>query len=153
MQNGYRIANLRIDHNISQKDMARILNLSFNTYRRIEDQVYPITLEKLNLISNMFDVSLDYLLGLTKNYKVFKKISNEIDYSYLRFSLKYQRRMKKVNQQEVAKLFKVSISTIRNYEKFAKNLSVTYLIKFAQRFNISIDYICGKTLQKEILKN
>lgn len=150
MQNGFRIANLRIKNNISQKEMANILDISLMNYRHYEQQELPIKLEKLNLISNMFDVSLDYLLNLTNECHIKKKISNEIDYKYLKFSLKYQRRINKVNQVELAKIFNITPQTIHNYEKFAKDMSVNYLFQFAKKFKISVDYICGKTLQKEL---
>ncbi len=151
MQNGLRIANLRVANNLSQIDIAKILNLSLTVYKKYELNEACMKLEQLNIIANMFNVSLDYLLGLSNYSQVQKKISDEIDYKYLRFSLKYQRRMKRIKQAEIAKNFNMATQTVHNYEKFAKNMSVNYLIQFAKRFKISIDYICGKTLQKEIL--
>lgn len=151
MQNGFRIANLRVENNISQNEMAKLLGVSLMNYRHYEQQELPIKLETLNIISNMFNVSLDYLLNLTNDFHIKKKISNEIDYKYLRFSLKYHRRMQRIKQSDLANYFQVAPQTIHNYEKFAKDMSVSYLIQFAKRFKISVDYICGKTLQKEII--
>lgn len=150
MQDGFRIANLRIEKGLSQKDMAKILGIGITTYKKYEAGASIMKLEQINIISNMFDASIDYLLGLTNKIDC-QKISSEIDYKYLRFSLKYHRRMKRIEQIKLAKDFKVSTSTISSYEKFAYNISAAYLVQFAKRFYISIDYICGKTMKKEVL--
>ena len=42
-------------------------------------------------------------------------------------------------------------TTISKYEKDPSNINANYLYLFAKKFNISIDYICGKTLKKEVL--
>jgi len=150
MQNGFRIANLRVLNNISQEEMARILKSGLTLYKKYELNETCIRLEYLNLIANMFDVSLDYLLGLTDNQEIKLKIDNEIDYKYLKFSLRYQRRIRRINQTDLAKAFNISPQTIITYENNAYNMPVSYLIEFAKKFKISVDYICGKSLQKEI---
>ena len=57
----------------------------------------------------------------------------------------------KMTQKELAKEFKVSIPTIAHYEKYPESLKVDYLRNFALKFHVSVDYICGKTLKKEVL--
>lgn len=153
MQNGYIIAEARVKRNITQDDMAHLLGVSLNTYKGYEKNKQPIKIEQLNVLSNLFDLSLDYLLNIS-NYRTIskkEKIADEIDYRYLRFSLKYQRRIRRIKQKELAEEFKMSPTTISAYERYANNVTITYLINFAKKFHISIDYMCGKTRKKEIL--
>ncbi len=153
MQNGYIIAEARVKRGITQEDMAHLLDISLNTYKGYEENKQPIKIEQLNVISNLFDMSLDYLLNISNCKTILKKekIADEIDYRYLKFSLKYHRRIRRIRQRELAQEFKMSPTTISAYERYANNVTITYLVNFAKKFHISIDYMCGKTRKKEIL--
>lgn len=150
MQNNYILASLRTKRKIKQEEFANILGISYRTYKDYESGLSPITLECLNTISNYYNVSLDYLLGLTKN-PACSKFQDEIDYSYLRFSILYFRKMARLNQKKLAKEFGVSIHSISTYERDGHLVSVDYLYKIAQKFKFSADYICGKSIRKEVL--
>lgn len=146
MQNGLLIASLRNKYNLSQKELAKILNISRATYKNYEANITPIPLTKLNIISNLFNVSLDYLLGLsTKN----KPIKKEINYNYLKYNLWFIRVKNHLNIKDLAKEFKITPQTINNYEKNSSSTSITYLYNIAKKLNISVDYMCGKNIIKE----
>ena len=149
MQNGMLISKLRVDHHKTVKEMARYLNIGTSPYKRYEASLKPMKIQELNALSNYFKVSLNTLLGLSDNMHEFG--SFDIDYKYLRFSLRYIRRMQRITQKELAKDLNVSVPTVARYEKHPELLKVDYLLKFAKRFSISVDYICGKTLKKEVL--
>ena len=61
------IRNLREDHDYRQYQLAKILNVSQNTYSQYETGVIELTAEKLLLLAEFYDVSIDYLLGRTQN--------------------------------------------------------------------------------------
>lgn len=58
---------IRIDHDIRQKDIAKVLNVSQNTYSQYETGVIPLTAEVLIKLSDYYKVSIDYLLDRTNN--------------------------------------------------------------------------------------
>ena len=149
MQNGYLIAKLRIKQNISQKDMADMLNLGITSYKFFEANLRPMGIKELNIISNYFKISLNTLLNITD--KIIYQNSSDIDYKYLKFSINYIRKINRITQKELAKEFMMTPTTISKYEKDPSNINANYLYLFAKKFNISIDYICGKTLKKEVL--
>lgn len=68
-----RLRDLREDHDLTQKQIARILSftnsaiLSFtnSAYAKIERGEHALTADVLVTLSNFYDVSTDYLLGLT----------------------------------------------------------------------------------------
>ena len=149
MQNGLLISKIRTEKNLSQHDMEQILNLTLTAYKLYESNVRPMKIDELNKISNYFKISLNTLLGLSDNLTEFGPF--DLDYKYLKFSLKYVRKIHRVTQRELAKELNVSIPTIAHYEKHPESLKVDYLRAFALKFHVSVDYICGKTLKKEVL--
>lgn len=60
-----RIRNLREDHDFKQSDIANQLGLSQPQYQRYESGTYQIPIDILIELSKIYDVSVDYLLGLT----------------------------------------------------------------------------------------
>ena len=64
-----RIRDLREDHDLKQKDMAKILNCSQQVYSNYELGQRDIPTEILIRLSEYYHVSVDYLLGLTNNPK------------------------------------------------------------------------------------
>ncbi len=63
---------IREDRDIKQKDIAKILNVSQNTYSQYETGVISLTAEVLIKLSNYYGVSIDYLLDQTDNPKRLK---------------------------------------------------------------------------------
>ena len=60
-----RIRNLRIDNGLTQADVARLLNVSQNTYSQYENGVMRYPLDAVVLLAQHYNVSVDYLVGLT----------------------------------------------------------------------------------------
>lgn len=60
-----RIRNLREDKDLTQKDMATILNVAQTTYSDYELGKINIPLDTLKRIARFFNTSIDYLLELT----------------------------------------------------------------------------------------
>jgi len=66
------LRSIREDSDIKQKDVAKILNVSQNTYSQYETGVIPLTAETLIKLSDFYGVSIDYLLDRTNNPKIQK---------------------------------------------------------------------------------
>ena len=63
---------IREDRDIKQKDIAKILNVSQNTYSQYETGVIALTAEILIKLSDYYNVSIDYLLDRTNNPEIKK---------------------------------------------------------------------------------
>lgn len=61
-----RIKALREDNDLNQKDMAEVLNVSQSTYSRYESGFLDVPSEVLIALSRYYNVSVDYILGLTE---------------------------------------------------------------------------------------
>ena len=62
----YRIRDLREDHDLTQAQIAKILKTTQQQYSKIETGRADISGEKLILLAHFYNVSCDYILGLTK---------------------------------------------------------------------------------------
>lgn len=67
-----RIRDLREDHDLTQKKMAAYLNCSQQVYSNYELGQRDIPTDTLIRLSKFYDVSVDYILGLTDNPKRYK---------------------------------------------------------------------------------
>ena len=66
------LRNIREDKDIKQKDIAKYLNISQNTYSQYETGVISLTAEVLIKIADFYNVSIDYLLDRTNNPNIKK---------------------------------------------------------------------------------
>ena len=57
--------------------------------------------------------------------------------------IKELRTSKNLTQEDIAKMVKVSKATISNYEKGKVSPPIELLIKLAERYGVSIDWLCG----------
>lgn len=56
---------IREDNDLRQSDIAKMLNVSQNTYSQYETGVIALTAEVLIKLADYYDVSIDYLLDRT----------------------------------------------------------------------------------------
>jgi transcriptional regulator with XRE-family HTH domain len=67
-----RIRDLREDRDLTQKEMAQILNCSQQAYSNYELGQRDIPTDILIKLSNFYHVSVDYILGITNNPNIQK---------------------------------------------------------------------------------
>lgn len=63
---------LREDRDYRQREIAEVLHVSQNTYSQYENGVIEFTAEKLILLADFYNVSVDYLLGRTDDASPWK---------------------------------------------------------------------------------
>ena len=67
-----RIRDLREDADLSQQEVAALLNVSQTTYSRYESGVLDIPWKSLVTLAQYYKTSVDYLVGLTKEKKPYR---------------------------------------------------------------------------------
>ncbi|MCI5493289.1 MAG: helix-turn-helix domain-containing protein [Lachnospiraceae bacterium] len=67
MELGYNIQLFRMEKHLSQEELAEKCNVSRQAVTKWEQEESTPTLEKLMLLADIFDVSLDELVGRVKN--------------------------------------------------------------------------------------
>jgi transcriptional regulator with XRE-family HTH domain len=133
----------------TQKEMAAILNVSRSTYAGWENCIDPIPLLKLNDFCNYFSISLNYVCGLS-NIKECNIINKEISLKTLGNNIKQVRISNNDTQELISDIIQVNQSNYSKYELGKSLIHIYSLIEFAKHYNVSIDYLCGKTKDSEI---
>ena len=64
-----RLLELREDNDLKQKDIAKILNTTKQSYGRYELGQRKLSIEDLEKLCKFYNVSSDYIIGLTNNPK------------------------------------------------------------------------------------
>ena len=69
-----RLKDLREDRDLSQSDVAKILNISQTNYSKYELNKINIPVETLKKLAFFFDTSIDYILGITNTIVPYPRI-------------------------------------------------------------------------------
>ena len=64
---------IREDKDLSQSDIAKLLKTTQQQYSKYELGIRSIPLEKLDILADYYDTSIDYLVGRTDERKPYKK--------------------------------------------------------------------------------
>ena len=73
MQYTQRLEDLRKDKDLTQEQLAKLLDLKREQYRRYETGINEIKAGFIIKICKFYNVSADYLLGFTNEYKPLPK--------------------------------------------------------------------------------
>ena len=68
-----RIRNLRIDHGLTQREVADYLQVRQNTYSQYEIGVLNYPLEIVIRLAEFYGTSVDYLVGLTDEQAPYRR--------------------------------------------------------------------------------
>ena len=143
-----RIADLRFDKDLKQKEVASKLNVLENNYSKWERGVTDIPLSKSNELANFYDCSLDYLFGLSsKNIKTEKK---EINLKLMCQRILSLRKEKDLTQEQVSEHIGFHQRTYAHYEDGSRIPTSFKVYYIAIYYNVSLDYIVGRSDKKEL---
>lgn len=143
--NFQKLIELREDSSLKQKDIAALLNITQQTYSLWENGSKIIPLKHLNSLCNYYNVSMDYVFGLS-NVRQYDIINSVIDKKIIGIKLKEFRKEKNITQEELANILNTTHSTISAYESGKTTILTAFAYEICKRYNISMDYLCGRTL-------
>ncbi len=144
MNYGEKLKELREYSNLTQKQIANILNIDNTTYGHYEKQDCIIPLKHLNELCNYFKVSFDYIFEFS-NLKAENTIKVIIDKKIAGERLKNFRKENKITQDMLATLLNTNRSVIANYERGRTIIATPFLYTICKKYKISADYLLGKT--------
>lgn len=81
-----RLLELRKEKEMSQREVAKRLFVSQGTYNNWENEKTQPSIEQLILLSKLFDVSIDYIVGNSEDIEIKlpnKRSSNEVNLEIL----------------------------------------------------------------------
>ncbi len=137
------LANIRNNNDLTQAEMAKILNVTRSAYSLWEINKNIIPLEKLNEFCNYFNVSMDYVVGLNKISKSdYQKTI--LDKNKIAKRLKQTRKELKLTQEKLASIFNTTHSVISAYENGKTMIPTLFIIEFAKISKKSLDWLCAR---------
>ena len=139
----FRLKELREDNDLTQQQIADKLHITRQNYSRWETSEKIIPLKHLNSLANFYNVSLDYISGIS-NKKNHPTASKELNRIKIGKRLKEWRIQNNLTQEELALVLNTTHSTISAYENGKTLILTIFLYEIAKKFNVSIDYLCAK---------
>ena len=138
-----RIKNTRADGDLTQKEIAQMLGCHVVTYRRYENGWYDFHSEMIVKLSAFYNFSCDYLLGLSNEKGKFAGVECTICDRLLALRKKY-----KLTQQDVSQIISCKRQVYGTYETGSKETPLDVIIKLADYYHISTDYLLGLNVKK-----
>jgi transcriptional regulator with XRE-family HTH domain len=129
---GERLSDLRKLNQYTQADMARFLGMTQQGYSKIEYNQREANYEKLIILSELFQVSVDYLLRGT-----------EVREASFGEKLIKLRKLYKVSQEDLAENLGIDLVSISQYELNDQDPTFEHLRKIAKHFKVTSDYLLG----------
>jgi len=139
----HNLRNIREEYDLTQKEMADILNVSRPNYTRWETKAKIIPLKKLNQFCNYFNISMDYVIGLSKDNLKYN-FNKDIDYNFVAKRIKTIRKNNNITQVELANLLNTNQSVVSAYESGKTLILTSFAIEICLKFHISMDWLCGR---------
>jgi len=135
---------LRKKNDLTQEQMGKIVGVKKFSISNWEKTKEIIPLEKLNIYSNYFNISLDYILNLSDNPKSNLNTNHILDKSDIGNRLKQLRIKNNLSQREMAKILNTTQSAVWSYETGKTLILTAFAYQICKHFNVSMDWICGK---------
>ncbi len=138
-----KLVDLREANNLYQKDIAKVIGVSQQTYSLWETGNKIIPLKHLNTLANYYRVSIDYLLGLT-NKKIYYQSIASLNKKKIGQNLKTIREKYNLTMRELANILNTTSSTISAYESGKTLILTVFAFQICQRYNLSMDIFLGR---------
>ena len=147
-----RLLYLREEKELTQKELSKIFNVDRSVISKWEIDSVTIPLKQLNNYANYFNVSLDYLTGLS-NIKENTKTIKKLDKQKIGQNIKQVRKENNLTLIALAKELNTTSSTISAYETGKTLILTAFAYQIAKKYNISLDWLLGKSNNKSIKKD
>ena len=138
-----RLQALRERIGLTQAKAGQLINLDSGTYNNYEKEKILIPIKHLNVFSNYYDVSFDYLFNFTET-KQYKNNNKNINLNISGERLKNFRKELKYTQAKLAEILNISRTTITEYENGHLLISLPNLYTICKKYKVSADYLLGK---------
>lgn len=139
-----RIADLRIDNDLKQKDVALFLHVNRSTYSKWENGDNNIPLEKLDRLTVKYNVSFDYIFGYSKIKRIDHCVYSSMDVEVLCHNIRLMRKRAGFTQEVISGKLGISKATYSRYERGTLAIPIDKFSALFNIFDMSLDVLAGK---------
>ena len=132
-----RLKSIREEKELTQAKVADILHVDRSTYTGWELGRDTIPLVRLNVICRTFNVSFDYIMGLSDKPKSYEEI--DVNAKVIGNNLKKFRKDKKLPQKAIFTELNTTSSTWSAYETGKVIIKTDFLYTVCKKYNLSVD--------------
>jgi len=143
-----RLLEIREDKELTQNDMSKIIGVERSVISKWENNKELIPLKHLNDYANYFNVSFDYLAGLSNEKNNYKVKSSDLNLEIIGNRIKEIRKNNKLTLRDLASVLNTSSSTISAYETGKVLISTNFAYIIAFKYKVSLDWLCGRIKEK-----
>ena len=137
-----RLIDIREERELSQQQMADILNVSRQNYSFWETGYKFIPLKHLNNFCNTFNCSMDYILKISNKNEILDTC--ELDKKIIGKKINEIRIKHNITQKELADFLNTTQSTISAYESGDTLILTSFAYQICTKYNISMDWLCNR---------
>ncbi len=132
-----RMKSIRENLELTQANVADILKVDRSTYTGWEIGRDTIPLLRLNIVCKTFNVSFDYIMGLTDEFNTYEHII--IDAKVIGKNLKKLRHENDMVQKEFFEYLNTTSSTWSAYEQGRVIIKTDFLYTICKKYHLSVD--------------
>lgn len=129
---------------MTQEEIGFIFGVNRKTISGWETASDPIPFKKIIKFANLYNYSLDFIMGLTRKNKKYNGNIN-INKKIMGKTLKNIRNKLNLSQQSFADKCGISQTTYSHYETGLNLITTTNAYAICKTYNISMDYLVGRT--------
>ncbi len=148
---GERLKYIRETYDISGKELASILGIEKSSISHYEKNDRTIPIEHLIKFSDHLKLSIDYIFGLT-DIKNYEDHVEGVEINKMAENIKIICEEQHLTNVALAKIIGSCESNIRNYKNGKYLILTSFALQIATSLNYSIDWMLGKTTQKQIMQ-
>lgn len=138
-----KLKSVREELEITQKEVAKKLGCTRSAYSLWEINKNTIPLYYLNKFSNIYDINIDYLTGLSNNkYINFNKV--EINKRELGKKIKLARKSINYTQEKLALKLNTTHSVISAYESGKTTVPTLFIVEIAKITKKTLSWFLNK---------
>lgn len=137
------IEDIREYEGVSQVELAKVIGITKSTYSNYKRYDRTIPLKHINAVANYFNVSIDFILGLTQTQKYNVK-NIALDNFIIGKNIQNFRKEFNITQDSLANNLGTTQSTISDYEKGNTLILTQFLYIICSKYKVSADYLLGK---------
>ena len=137
-----RLKEIREDKDLTQKDIAKVLNVERSTYAGWESGKDTIPLRRLHKLSDYYKISIDYMTGLASKPTKYRVIN--LDAKVIGNNLRALRKSNNLTQKDIFIPLNTTSSTYSAYETGKVLIKTAFLYTICKTYKTSMDEIMGK---------
>ena len=138
-----KVKEIRNELELSQEDIAKVLNVKRGTYASWECGSDVIPTRQIYKLAEYFKLSIDYLLEISnQGHMVYH--GSDINLSDVGNNIYNIRKRNNLSQKSFADSIGINQSTLWAYEKGKTLITLSSLISLAKVYNVTIDSILNR---------